>query len=263
MKQRVLTGVIAGAGFLSLIIIGGWPFAVLMFAIATIGTAELLKMKHIPILSAKGFIGIVFMWILLVPDNFALLDWIPLHRTELFLLLIVLLLGLTVLSKNKFSFDDAGFTVLTSVYVGFGFHYFMFARFVEDGLLLIFLILILVWATDSGAYFAGRKFGKHKLAPSISPKKTVEGSAGGVMLALAIGSLYTLFFPFFDTWALSLAFMIVVSLTGQVGDLIESAFKRHYAVKDSGNVLPGHGGILDRFDSLIFVMPVVFLLGFF
>lgn len=262
MKQRVLTGVIGAVGFLSLIILGGWPFAVLMFLIATIGTAELLKMKQISVFSAKGLIGIIFMWILLIPENFALLNWIPIHRTELFLLLIVLLLSLTVLSRNKFSFDDAGFTVLASVYVGFGFHYFMYARFVEDGLLLIFLILILVWATDSGAYFAGRKFGKHKLSPAISPKKTIEGSAGGVLLALTIGSLYSLYFPIYDSWFVLLAFMIVVSLTGQIGDLIESAFKRHYAVKDSGNVLPGHGGILDRFDSLIFVMPIVYLLGF-
>jgi phosphatidate cytidylyltransferase len=262
LKQRVITGVIGGAAFVTLIVIGNIPFTVLMVALATIAMWELLRMKQIPAYSLSGALGMIFMWVLLIPENIVTFDWIHIERLELFLLLIIVLLAMTVVTKNAFTFDEAGFVILASVYVGLGFHYFMYARFLENGLALIFFILILVWATDSGAYFAGRRFGKRKLWPEISPKKTIEGSLGGTALALIIGTSYAIFVPIFDSWMTTLMFMIVVSVTGQLGDLVESAFKRHYAVKDSGQVLPGHGGILDRFDSLIFVMPIIYLLGF-
>ncbi|UTR15065.1 phosphatidate cytidylyltransferase [Salipaludibacillus sp. LMS25] len=263
MKERIITGVIGGAAIISLIIIGNLPFTLVMVALASIAMWELLRMKKIQPFSIRGIIGMLFMWMLLIPESVVtVFDWVHLERLELFLLLIIVLLALTVITKNKFTFDEAGFVVLASVYVGFGFHYFMHARFLENGLAMIFFILIIVWSTDSGAYFAGRRFGKHKLWPEISPKKTIEGSVGGTLLALLIGSIYTVFFPVFSTWMTTILFMVVVSLAGQLGDLVESAFKRHYAVKDSGHVLPGHGGILDRFDSLIFVMPIIYLLGF-
>ncbi|PYZ93113.1 phosphatidate cytidylyltransferase [Salipaludibacillus keqinensis] len=262
MKQRLITGVIGGAGFIGLIILGGIPFTLLMIALATIAMWELLRMKRIQPFSIRGATGMLFMWLLLIPENLVSLNWIHLQRLELFLLLIVVLLALTVITKNSFTFDEAGFVILASVYVGYGFHYFMYARFLDNGLWLIFFILVLVWATDSGAYFAGKRFGKRKLWPEISPKKTIEGSLGGTALAIIIGAIFTLFIPIFPSWGIAILFMLVVSLTGQLGDLVESAFKRHYAVKDSGHVLPGHGGILDRFDSLIFVMPIIYLLGF-
>ncbi|WP_178075295.1 phosphatidate cytidylyltransferase, partial [Pseudomonas sp. 2822-17] len=95
----------------------------------------------------------------------------------------------------------------------------------------------------------------------ISPKKTIEGAIGGLLSAFVIGTIYVIIFPIFDSWVIATLIIIVVSVTGQLGDLVESALKRHYSVKDSGQVLPGHGGILDRFDSLIFVMPILYLLG--
>ncbi|WP_416150917.1 phosphatidate cytidylyltransferase [Salipaludibacillus sp. HK11] len=263
MKQRIITGVIGGAAFLTLIVVGDFPFTLLMIVLATIAMWELLRMKQIRSLSFGGIVGMIFMWILLIPEFIVSLDWIHLQRLELFLLLIVVLLALTVITKNAFTFDEAGFVILASVYVGLGFHYFMYARFLDNGLAMIFFIIVLVWSTDSGAYFAGRAFGKRKLWPEISPKKTIEGSIGGTGLAILIGSVYVMFIPIFTSWLTTALFMVVVSLTGQLGDLVESALKRHYAVKDSGHVLPGHGGILDRFDSLIFVMPIIYLLGFF
>lgn len=262
MKQRIITGVVAGAGFLGIIILGGHFFAGLIFLMATVAMNELLAMKQIRAMTARGFAGFFLMWLLVIPDAYINFEAFAFERAEFFLLILIVLLALTVVSRNKWTFDDAGFTVLASVYVGFGFYYFHYARTVEEGLMHVILILILVWSTDSGAYFAGRKFGKHKLSPSISPKKTIEGSLGGVVLALITGTIFLLFIPLFDSWIVSLLFMLTVSLVGQLGDLVESAFKRHYAVKDSGNVLPGHGGILDRFDSLIFVMPIIYLLGF-
>jgi len=262
LKQRVITGVIGGAAFLTIIVLGDIPFTLLMIVLATIAMWELLRMKQIPAYSLSGIVGMLFMWVLLIPENIVAFDWIHIERLELFLLLIVVLLAMTVVTKNAFTFDEAGFVILASVYVGLGFHYFMYARFLENGLTLIFFILILVWSTDSGAYFAGRRFGKRKLWPEISPKKTIEGSLGGTALAMVIGAIFAFFVPVFTSWIATLIFMLVVSIAGQLGDLVESAFKRHYAVKDSGQVLPGHGGILDRFDSLIFVMPIIYLLGF-
>jgi phosphatidate cytidylyltransferase len=130
----------------------------------------------------------------------------------------------------------------------------------ETGLLLVFFVMFLIWTTDSGAYFVGRTLGKHKLWPDISPKKTIEGSIGGMIAAIIVGSIFHFIVPIFSSYFTALLFILVASIFGQLGDLVESALKRHYAVKDSGNVLPGHGGILDRFDSLIYVMPILHLL---
>lgn len=259
MKQRIITAIIAGALFLAVIIIGGLPFTLLVFALATVAMSELLKMKQMNLASPIGLLSLVLMWILLVPQSY--LQWLHLDKLEIFVLLIIVLLALTVLTKNRFTFDQAGFIILSSVYIGFGFHFFMYTRFLEQGLSLLFFILILVWATDSGAYFAGRKFGKNKLWPDISPNKTIEGAIGGVALAFLVGIVYTLFIPLFTSIVITLVFITVVSVSGQIGDLVESALKRHYSVKDSGQVLPGHGGILDRFDSLIYVMPILYLLN--
>ncbi|MBU9720353.1 MULTISPECIES: phosphatidate cytidylyltransferase [Bacillaceae] len=261
MKQRLITAVIAGAAFVTLVIIGEWPFTLLMIALASVAMGELIRMKQMKLLSPMSFLSFILMWLLLIPEKMTSLEWLHVHKLELFLLLIVVLLALTVVTKNSFTFDDVGFIVLASVYTGLGFHYFIYTRFLDDGLFLLFFILILVWSTDSGAYFAGRSFGKHKLWPEISPKKTIEGAIGGILVAFLIGITYVLFVPIFDSWFITVLFIFVVSVTGQLGDLVESALKRHYSVKDSGQVLPGHGGILDRFDSLIFVMPILYLLG--
>jgi phosphatidate cytidylyltransferase len=262
LKQRIITGVIAGAGFLGLIYLGGLPFTLLIILLALIGIWELLKMKQIPVWSMRSLIGFIFVLLLVLPQNWLLTEFWQVERLELFLLLIIVMLALTVITKNKFTFDEAGFMILASVYVGFGFHYFMYARFLDNGLALIFFLLILIWATDSGAYFAGRSFGRHKLWPEISPKKTIEGSLGGIALAYIAGLIFVMVVPVFDSLWTVILVILTVSVAGQLGDLVESAFKRHYAVKDSGHVLPGHGGILDRFDSLIFVMPILYLFGF-
>ncbi len=109
----------------------------------------------------------------------------------------------------------------------------------------------------------GRKLGRHKLAPHISPNKTWEGSIGGTLVATVIVGLYAYFYPQGNYSLLTTILLIViVSVIGQFGDLVESALKRYYGVKDSGKILPGHGGILDRFDSLLLVLPALHLLNF-
>ncbi len=244
-----------------MIILGGTPFAIFISLVATVAMIELLKMKKIQLFSLMGMISLLSMWLLLVPTSWFAMISSTFSRVEIFVFLILILLMLTVVTKNAFTFDEVGFVILASVYVGFGFHYLIMSREIpEIGMMLVFFVMFLIWATDSGAYFAGRTFGKHKLWPEISPKKTIEGSIGGIVSAVVIGSIFYWLVPIFPSYAMALTVMIVASVFGQIGDLVESALKRHYAVKDSGNVLPGHGGVLDRFDSLIYVMPILHLL---
>jgi phosphatidate cytidylyltransferase len=132
------------------------------------------------------------------------------------------------------------------------------------GTALVFLPILLTWSTDVGAYAFGRTFGKKKLIPSVSPGKTVEGAIGGLGLAIVICLLYVRFvlMPYAQlglTIQGAVLFAIIVSVAAQTGDLAESLLKREAGVKDSSRILPGHGGILDRFDSLLFVMPIAFL----
>ena len=126
----------------------------------------------------------------------------------------------------------------------------------------IVFALVVVWSTDSGAYFVGRKLGKHKLWPEISPKKTIEGFIGGIIIAIIAVVIFEMITQLEIQWWKLLVVTIIASIVGQLGDLVESAVKRHYGVKDSGKILPGHGGILDRFDSLLFVLPLLHFLHF-
>lgn len=124
-------------------------------------------------------------------------------------------------------------------------------------------ILAVVLSTDIGAYFIGSKIGKRKLAPTISPNKTLEGSIGGVVCAFIVAalSLQLSDFTYAYSYGTMLIMAVILSATGQFGDLIESAFKRHFGVKDSGHIIPGHGGILDRFDSVLFTLMMALVLG--
>jgi phosphatidate cytidylyltransferase len=128
----------------------------------------------------------------------------------------------------------------------------------ERGAAAVLLTVFSVWATDSFAYFVGRAVGKSKLAPKLSPGKTIEGAAGGLAAALCFGALFG--WMFLGDAALGLVVGGIAGIFGQVGDLFESALKRELGIKDFGGIMPGHGGVLDRFDSLLFVAPIVALL---
>jgi len=253
MKQRIITGVVAAALFLPIVSYGGLPFVLLTYFLATIGLYELLKMRKLRIISVHGMLSILFLWVILFPKQYDhVLATFHYSKIELGILFVLLLLTYTVITKNLFTFEDVGFSILSAIYVGIGFYFFMETR--EAGLVYIFYSLFMIWATDSGAYFIGKAVGKRKLWPEISPNKTVEGSLGGVICAVIVAVLFVLF----SEINTSIIFItIVLSVFGQIGDLVESAFKRHFNVKDSGNILPGHGGILDRFDSLLFVWPIL------
>ena len=148
--------------------------------------------------------------------------------------------------------------------MGIGFNALLDARMA--GFDKVLLALFIVWATDSGAYLVGRRYGVRRLAPRVSPNKTVEGSLGGIASAV----LVTFIFMLFDRnvaaphhMFVMLLFTVFFSIAGQFGDLVESAIKRHFGVKDSGKFIPGHGGVLDRFDSMLFVFPLMHFFGLF
>ena len=264
MKQRIITGVIAAALFIPFVIYGQVPFSVLVCMIAAVGFYEILRMKDLSIFSVPGLLGLLAMLMLVIPDAWAdtVLSVIGYDsRLTIVYGLVALLLIYTVLVKNKMTFDEVGFILLGAMYVGLGFHYLIETR--AAGLVFVVYCLLVVWTTDSGAYFVGRKFGKNKLWPEISPKKTVEGFVGGIVIAVLFAVAMQLITPFMSSMLTLIAVTIVASTIGQMGDLVESAIKRHYNVKDSGTILPGHGGILDRFDSLLFVLPLLHFLHLF
>ncbi|QDQ01765.1 phosphatidate cytidylyltransferase [Lysinibacillus fusiformis] len=264
MKQRIITAIIAAALFIPFVIYGEVPFTLLVLAMAVVGFYEILKMKGISIFSVPGFIGLLTLIMLVIPKDWASEVEQAIGYSSVLMVvygLMMLLLIYVVLVKNKITFDEIGFILLGAFYVGLGFHYLIETR--NYGLEFVVYCLLVVWTTDSGAYFVGRKLGKNKLWPEISPKKTVEGFVGGIVIAVIFAIGMQAIYPFANGYVSLIFITIFASIIGQMGDLVESAIKRHFDVKDSGNILPGHGGILDRFDSLLFVVPLLHFLHLF
>ena len=158
------------------------------------------------------------------------------------------------------SLPSSAIAVLGTTYVGLlGGSLIRLRNDFEIGSKLVFFLLLVVWLGDSGAYYVGRKFGKHKLSPRISPKKTIEGLAGG--MAMSILTAVVIHLTFFNEFPLHHAIIAgaILSVAGVVGDLAESMWKRSADVKDSGTLLPGHGGFFDRFDSILFTAPILYI----
>lgn len=262
MKQRIITGAIALALFLPIVLLGGPVFTILVYIIAAVGLYEMLRMKDLSLFSFASLVSYLLLFLLLLPSSFTddILHYTGHTKLEWVFVGVFLVLIYTVLVKNRFTFDDAAFVILSTLYVGIGFYYFIETR--NEGLAYVIFALLIVWTTDSGAYFTGRKIGKRKLWPDISPNKTVEGFVGGIIWALITAFIIQLISPLTSSMLVLIGITIISSIFGQLGDLVESAIKRHYNVKDSGKLLPGHGGILDRFDSILFVLPLLHFLHF-
>ena len=175
---------------------------------------------------------------------------------------VVLLFAEAIAAHKRISLEKLGGAFFLSIVIPFFLSSFLRIRQMEHWQYLILLPLEAAFLSDAFALFAGMAFGKHKLAPKMSPNKTWEGSIGGTVATVILVGIYLFFFPL-KKYSLPVMLLItlVLSVAGQIGDLVESAFKRHYGVKDSGKILPGHGGILDRFDSLLFVLPLMHLFG--
>jgi len=182
----------------------------------------------------------------------------------IFFVLAFYLLSVSVFLKNKIQVSDTALVFIMLFYITVSMSCVVMLRNEEHGEYIYFLVFISAWFSDSAAYFTGKTFGKHKLIPSVSPKKTVEGAIGGLVACVIaflvygciIGNVLNLT-PNYLLFAVSGLLMSVVSM---LGDLIASLVKRYYEIKDYGNLLPGHGGVLDRFDSVFATAPFLMLL---
>jgi len=178
------------------------------------------------------------------------------------LMVFYLMFTKVVLSNNKINFVDASVTILSIFYVTFLFSFLGLTRHMNDGRYIVWFIFIGGWITDIGAYFIGMLLGKNKLIPEISPNKTVEGSVGGLLVCIIVTVIYGLSIKSMLKVDVSILHFIILgmftSIFAQLGDLTASAIKRSTKIKDYGDIMPGHGGIIDRFDSILFVSPIVF-----
>ncbi len=174
------------------------------------------------------------------------------------------LLSCVVFSPTKLKIEDVALLFAMEIYVTFGMSSIVLVRDIRHGEFLFWLIFMSAWMTDSGGYFVGRLLGRRKLCEHISPKKTVEGAIGGVLFCVvtfvAYGLVVGAIFNLRPNYPFIIVLSVAVAVVSQLGDLIASLVKRHYGVKDFGKMLPGHGGIMDRFDSIFAVAPFIFLI---
>ena len=260
MKQRIVTGLGAGAGFLLLLVVGGAFYQVLLIVLALIGFYEFTRLNGFRPLHPAGLIGYAGLLFFVLPWEELGIQLFS-DSTAIWLLML-LLLALTVLSKNSTTLDGASLLLLGALYVGYGFGSMMQVRDGhEHGLFFSFLCFGSIWASDIGAYFIGKAIGRTKLWPAISPNKTIEGSLGGVAASIIVALVFHFAAPAWIDIGHAMMIGLLAAIAGQIGDLIQSAYKRVRGVKDSGSLLPGHGGVLDRCDSWIIVFPLLVLTG--
>jgi phosphatidate cytidylyltransferase len=235
--------------------------AVAFFALVTIATlvalAEFYNLyfrgDHVPVGMALGLVGgtavlASLQWPGLLSDRAAVVAGV----------LAMLTYRLGARRPIKDTLADAAGLVFGVLYVALTLGHLLLTRALSDGEFLVFFVVLVTWAADTGAYYAGTSIGKRRLAPLISPNKTVEGLFGGIGLAVVAALIARAWFlPSFSLTD-AVATGLLLSVTGAVGDLAESAMKRSAGVKDSGWLLPAHGGMLDRLDSLLFTAPVFY-----
>lgn len=257
MLQRILSAVV-GIILLGYIInIGGWLFFLTISFLNIYAIYELQNaFKKINIHIAFVYLSVFTVMLLFSAKYISILNFmiIPL---SLFLLLIFIFFYSIINSKQN-HITDIVFSMFSYVYTSTLFMYFILMRNLFNGIYFIWWVFITTWACDTGAFFTGIFFGKNKLAPNISPHKTIEGSVGGILFSIAASIIYTrLILPeivFFD----SLAVGFLIGVFSQIGDLSASLIKRYCNIKDFSKIIPGHGGILDRFDSTLFSFPAAY-----
>jgi phosphatidate cytidylyltransferase len=268
LKKRVITSL----WFAPLLVVVVWfggerGFTVLMAVFGILAALEFYRMAARAKLLPFTCFGLVWTAFFILGRNSELLSFLtPYFTTGLLMPLlltsavVIPLIGLLARRQKEGAFNSWVWTVAGILYVGWLLGHLVALRGLEDGRNWVFFILFVTWASDTFAFFVGRKFGRHKLAPGISPGKTWEGAAGGVVAAVIMSILFFTPTPFrlpLTSWqAIPLA--VLVSIFGQLGDLVESMLKRNMGVKDSGSLMPGHGGVLDRIDSLVFASVVVY-----
>ena len=248
MKTRVISAIIALLVIIPIIVVGGKLYCFAVATIGLIGFLEFLELKEkdkkFPIL--MKIIGVAsFITLVLSNMNHIGLDFYTDYKILTSIIFLVII-PVVFYSRDKYNIEDAFF-------LGLGFKYLINVR-IFDLNYLIFLCLITIF-TDTFAYITGSLIGKHKLAPTVSPKKTWEGFVGGLIFGTFISTIfYHTAFEYTGNIFILILVVALLSTIGQLGDLVFSSTKRYYKIKDFGNIMPGHGGVLDRFDSIIFVV---------
>ena len=266
MKTRILTSMIIGAVAIPTLVLSGTVlYPIVMSLLAVVSVFEMLRVlgygRNISIAVPAYLIAIAFPLAAYYLTS-SIVRSVALGAAVLFDYLLYLL-ALPVFTKGKLKITGMASVFCTTAYVILAFSALSAVRTLDNGVFYMFIPFICSWVSDVFAYFVGRFFGKHKLIPEISPKKTVEGSIGGIVFAvlamLLYGFIIDSFFDAINVNYLVLGLMgLILSIISQIGDLIASSLKREYGVKDYGNILPGHGGIADRFDSIFAIAFLVF-----
>lgn len=256
MKKRVISAIILLIIFIPILIIGGIPYSIFMALLAVLGLHELIKIRK----TTKDFpLSLeIFAYVLVVLftlNNFDVKAFVSIldYRYITALIFAFLLPLIFVNSHKKYGVNDAFFLMGATLFLGFSFNLLILIRnYSVNHIIYIFLVTMI---TDTFAYITGKNIGCHKMAPTISPKKTWEGFFGGTLMGVIIPTFY--FSRMIDTglsFGIILLMTLFLSILGQMGDLVFSFIKREFDVKDFSNIIPGHGGILDRLDSIVFAV---------
>lgn len=258
--KRWITGLAALPVLIFFVWKGGWVFGAFVATAGMIALWEyyriVLSASSQPVFSPIPLVG--FILCPLVIGAACMGSVAAVLALVVFDLILATVAGLQRYRSDENVTETVAKQVLGVVYIPVFLAHVILLRNTTDGIAWIFFFLIIVFANDIGALYTGLTFGRHKLCPAVSPGKTIEGSVGGICASLAVGALYKLlFFPGLP-WGASLGFFLCVGAAGPVGDLFESMLKRAAKIKDSGMLFPGHGGILDRIDALLFAAPVAY-----
>ena len=260
--QRVLVSIVAIPVIIVASYFGGFYFFAFTCFIAVVSFYEFSRFVKNKSIYTNTWLGVIFILLLLVNEFFHYLD------IYFIILILTILLTLIELFRNKNSaILNIGTTLLGIIYIGFFADALLALRelyprieplYMRGGYLMI-SILVTIWICDSAAFFSGTKLGRHKLFPRVSPKKSWEGAIFGFVFAILTMLLAKVIILDFLSWTTVVILGVIIGIIGQIGDLVESLFKRDAGVKDSSGLIPGHGGIFDRFDSLLYSAPVILL----
>ena len=253
---RLKSGIVLMAITIALLVYGGYPLFWVITGISLIGLFELYRTvgmeKTLP--AVVGYISSVIVDVLILDNYYEyLLMWL--------IFTLMVMMACYVIAYPKYDSNQMIMLFFGLIYVTTMLSFVFKVRFVEDGILLVWLIFIGAWGSDTCAYCVGKLIGRHKMPSKLSPNKTIEGCVGGVLGAALIGFIFAVvFFEDKNIWWELPIIGAASSIISQIGDLTASAIKRNHDIKDYGKLIPGHGGILDRFDSIIFTAPIVFYL---
>ena len=255
MKKRIISAIIMSLIFIPLLLIGNLPFVIFVTILGIGAVYELLKLKpNLPlIIKILTYIETILL---------ILMDKLKFTNNISLILIIMLLVNLSLLvfidDKDKYNYKDAFYLLGLVLFLGLSFRNFIYLR--DDSLYILVYLLLITVVTDSFALFTGKLLGKHKLAPNISPNKTIEGSIGGSLFGTISASIFYLLVINNKYLFLTIITTLLLTIIGQLGDLIKSSIKRYENINDFSNLIPGHGGIIDRLDSIIFVMMTYILI---